>query len=70
MKQRPPLNDEQQAQHPHLRRYTRKYGQKKRIVRDVWIVSGLLMISLPLSMIAVLALGTTFVAFTILDETP
>lgn len=36
----------------------------------MWIVSGLLMIGLPLPIVAVLALGTTFIAFTILDETP
>ena len=64
------LTEEEKAQHPRLRRQTSKYLRKKRIVRDVWLVSGVLMISMPLNIILALALGTTFLAFTILDETP
>jgi len=69
---RPPLNasEEDKEQHPHWRRYTRKYRRKKKIVRNIWVVSGLLMIGAPLGVTAVLGLGTTFLAFIILDETP
>lgn len=57
--------------HPHRRRFTRRYRKKKDIVKSIWIASGLLMIlqSTP-AMIMALALGTTFLSFVILDETP
>ena len=56
--------------HPHKRRFTAKYRRKKDIVRNVWIVSGTLMV-LQASPAIVLAmtLGTTFLSFMILDET-
>lgn len=66
---RPPPEDHRPPG-PRARRKTAKYRQKQRIVRDVWIFSGLLMLSVPIGMIFVLALGTTFVSFMILDETP
>ena len=61
--------DVDKAFHPRLRRETARYLKKKRIVKDLWIVSGLLMVTMPVNIIAMLALGTTFLAFSILDET-
>ena len=57
--------------HPHKRRFTPGYRRKKGIVKNLWIGSGLLMIILatPALMLA-LAMGTTFLSFVILDETP
>lgn len=47
-----------------------KYRAKKNIVRSLWIASGLMMLSFPLlPFMAALGLLTTFIAFTILDET-
>jgi hypothetical protein len=59
------------AGHPHRRRFTVRYRRKKGIVKNVWIASGLLMAlqSIPAVVIAI-ALGTTFLSFAILDETP
>jgi hypothetical protein len=65
----PQLPDADRARHPSWRRYTRKYRRKQAIVKNVWIVSGILMIGLPMAM-PVIALGTTLLAFMILDETP
>ena len=64
-----PKLDTDKALHPRLRRETSRYLKKKRIVKDLWIVSGLLMLAMPINIIAMLALGTTFLAFAILDET-
>ena len=64
-----PKLDADKALHPRLRRETSRYLKKKRIVKDLWIVSGLLMLAMPINIIAMLALGMTFLAFTILDET-
>lgn len=64
------LSEAEKAQHPNLRRYTKKYRKKKRIVRDMWIVSGLLMLCVPVNFMLAMALGTTCLAFVILDETP
>jgi hypothetical protein len=57
--------------HPHRRRFTRRYRRKQRIVKNIWIGSGLLMLvnATPEAIIA-LGLGTTFLSFVILDETP
>ena len=52
------------------RRKTPRYRNKQRIVRDIWLCSGTVMLLLPVGLIYVLALGTTFFAFMILDETP
>lgn len=61
------LADHELERHPSWRRYTRRYRRKRELVKTVWIVSGLLMIGLPAAA-PVLALGTTFVSFMILDE--
>lgn len=56
--------------HPHKRRFTPGYRRKKSIVKNVWIASGLIMIlQVSVAMILVIALGTTFLSFAILDET-
>jgi hypothetical protein len=59
------------AQHPHRRRFTRRYRRKRGIVKNIWIFSGALMLlqSTP-AVIIVIGLGTTFLSFVILDETP
>ncbi len=64
------LSEADKAQHPNLRRYTLKYRKKKKIVRDLWLVSGLLMLCVPPTFMLAMALGTTLLAFVILDETP
>ena len=58
-------------QHFHRRRYTPRYRAKKRVVRDLWIGAGCVMLLHPvLAFVLTTALITTFVAFVILDETP
>ena len=64
------LSEEDKARHPSLRRYTRKYLKKRKLVKDIWITSGVIMLCIPINALPVLALGTTFLAFMILDETP
>ena len=68
---RPPkgLPDEELQQHPIWRRYTESYRRKRRIVRDLWITIGIVMLNVPTGAIPVLALGATFASFMILDET-
>jgi hypothetical protein len=53
------------------RRRTPAYRAKQRLVKDLWLGAGLLILVqpvLPLAMI--IGLLTTFIAFAILDETP
>ncbi len=58
------------AEHPHRRRFTRRYRRKQGIVKNVWIASGLVMaLQASPAIIMALALGTTFLSFVILDET-
>ena len=59
------------AAHPSRRRLTRRYRRKRDIVKNIWIGSGLVMLAhgSPAFIVA-LGLGTTFLAFMILDETP
>ena len=49
-------------------RSTNQYKKKKKIVRDLWIVMGILMTASPLALTMVLALLTTFLSFVVLDE--
>ena len=56
--------------HFYRRCFTRRYREKKRIVRDVWLGSACAMLLNPvLPFILALGLATTFLAFVILDET-
>lgn len=56
--------------HFHRRRLTRRYRAKQRIVKNVWIVAGCIMLCLPsLALILAGALFTTILSFLILDET-
>jgi hypothetical protein len=59
------------AGHPSRRRLTRRYRRKRDIVKNIWIWTGLVMLAhgSPAFIVA-LGLGTTFLAFMILDETP
>lgn len=57
--------------HPHRRRFTAVYRRKRGIVKNIWIASGLVMaIQASPAIILALTLGTTFLSFVILDETP
>jgi hypothetical protein len=49
-------------------RETVQYRKKKKLVRDAWIVAGIIMCTLPLAGIFVVALLTTFLSFSFLDE--
>ena len=49
-------------------RRTRAYREKRRRMRDPWIVAGLVMIFLPPGAVMSLALFMTFLTFTFLDE--
>lgn len=49
-------------------RATAQYKKKKKFVRDTWIIVGILMSALPVSIVMVLALLTTFLSFMVLDE--
>ncbi|MGD8559895.1 MAG: hypothetical protein PVF34_07590 [Gammaproteobacteria bacterium] len=59
-------DEEQHKWIPH--RATAEYKQKKKIVRDMWIVMGILMTTSPVALAMGLALLTTFLSFTVLDE--
>ena len=57
--------------HPHKRRFTASYRRKRGIVKNVWIVSGTVMVlQASPALIIAMTLGTTFLSFMILDETP
>lgn len=57
-------------EHPHRRRFTRRYKRKQGIVKNIWIASGVVMIiQASPAIIFAMALGTAFLAFVILDET-
>ncbi len=49
-------------------RETAQYRQKRKMVRDAWIVVGLIMCTLPLAGVCVVALLSTFLSFSFLDE--
>ena len=49
-------------------RETAQYRQKRKIVRDAWIVVGLIMCTLPLAGVCVVALLSAFLSFSFLDE--
>lgn len=48
----------------------REFVQRKRQIRDGWIIASLIMLALPLGGKLVLALFYTFMAFAYLDEKP
>jgi len=60
-----------QRRHKLANPQTREYRLKKKIVKNVWLISGATMLMNPvLYIILPLALFTTFLSFSILDETP
>ncbi len=62
---RPPLPES----HPLHRLQGKRYQDKKQIVKVLWIAAGTLMLIYPLlPFIVTLGLFTTFISFTILDE--
>lgn len=57
--------------HFHRRRLTRVYRKKQRLVRALWFGALLVMLALPiLPLVVAISLFTTFISFSILDETP
>lgn len=56
--------------HAHGRRLTTAYKKRQGLVKNIWIISGFSMLVIPaLPWMAALSLFTTFLSFTILDET-
>lgn len=56
---------------PPDRRKTAVYRAKQQLVTRVWLGAGLVMLIQPtLPLVLIIGLLTTFIAFTILDETP
>ncbi len=64
------MSEADMEKHVSWRRHTRKYKKKKSLVKNIWLASGLVMLALPLQLLIALLLFTTFLSFTILDETP
>ncbi|BFM16201.1 hypothetical protein R50073_23840 [Maricurvus nonylphenolicus] len=63
--------DKPQSDHFHRRRFTKKYRKKVQIVKSLWISSGIVMLAFPLLPVTIgIGLLTTFISFSILDETP
>ncbi len=63
-------NSDCHSKHHHYRRYTKEYEKKKDIVRQLWVVAGLLTLMFPiLPFMAVILISTTFLSFVFLDET-
>ncbi len=57
------------AGHPLARLQSRQYRAKKSLVHKLWVTAGLIMLLFPQAYFMVtLGLFTTFLAFTILDE--
>ena len=58
------------GKHFSHRRRTAAYIQKKRLVKDVWIVSGCIILTNPvMPFLVFMGFLTTFLSFMILDET-
>ena len=56
--------------HPHRRRFTNTYRRKRCMVKNGWLVTGVLAaICTSTSIILVLGLGMAFFSFMLLDET-
>ncbi len=55
--------------HPYRRLFTPRYLARKKIVRGIWIATGSMMLIFPqLPFVITLGLFTTFLSFSILDE--
>lgn len=54
---------------PHRRRFTPEYLRKRQRVKQLWMGAGLLVLLQPtITTLLIVGITTTFVAFTILDE--
>ena len=63
-------NREPDESHFYRRCFTSRYRAKRRVVRDLWLGSGCVMLLHPaLSLMLTLGLATTLLSFVILDET-
>ena len=49
-------------------RATNQYKKKRKLVRDAWIVLGLIMLGLPAAVVLALSILATFISFAVLDE--
>ncbi|MCL6414932.1 hypothetical protein MIB92_04665 [Aestuariirhabdus sp. Z084] len=64
------LQQEPDAAHFYRRTFTPRYRAKRRIVRTLWLLATLLILSNPvLPFIIMIGLPTTLLGFAILDET-
>lgn len=62
--------DDQYQSNQHYRRYQKRYQKKRSMVKSCWIVAGLFIIVFPiLPFVIVLMMSTTFLSFSLLDET-
>ncbi len=65
------LSEIPSKRHFHRRRLTEVYRKKQRLVRSLWFSALMIMLALPaLPLVVAISLFTTFVSFSILDETP
>ena len=63
-------NCEPDERHFYRRCFTRRYRAKRRVVRDVWLGSGCVMLLYPvLPFMLTVGLATILLSFVILDET-
>lgn len=61
-----PVSDETAA---HAGRELRRYQRKQQVVKGIWFASGLMMLAFPIAdFMVTLGLFTTFLCFSILDE--
>ncbi|MGI9280665.1 MAG: hypothetical protein ACR2PX_13740 [Endozoicomonas sp.] len=64
-------NQSPEANHFYRRTFTGSYRAKKKIVKNIWIAAGLLMLINPvIHIVMLIALPATLLSFVILDETP
>lgn len=55
---------------PHRRRFTAAYRRKRAVVKKIWAGAGLIVLMHPtVATLIIVGLFTTFLSFTVLDET-
>ena len=56
--------------HCHYRRLQKSYKKKQSLIKNFWIAAGLITLAFPFLAVAIiLSIVTTFISFSILDET-
>ena len=59
-----------ETEHPHFRRYSPRYRRKRSLVKNLWLVAGCIILAFPfLPVLVFIFLFTTFISFSLLDET-